>query len=84
MEAVNEKSPRRIVRSDGKRIIHNVLKFCIEEKKKGLLIPLHKANERAAKAVGKCVRTVINIRKDCEEAERSGKNVTTPRKQRKQ
>lgn len=53
----------------------------IEEKEK-ITIPLNKAIERTAKAVGKNVRTIHNLRKDCENAEQSGTIVTTPRKRR--
>ena len=75
---------RSVIQSEGKQIINNVNKFCDEEKKKSVEIPLSQANARAAKAVGKSERTITNIRKDFKIAEETGKKIVTPRKARKQ
>ncbi|PSN36445.1 hypothetical protein C0J52_16298 [Blattella germanica] len=81
---VSEK--RSVIHSKGKQItgLYNVIKFCDEEKKNGVEIPLSQANARAEKAVGKSERTITNIHKDFKNAEETGKKIVTLRKARKQ
>ncbi|PSN50345.1 hypothetical protein C0J52_07616 [Blattella germanica] len=64
--------------------LYNVIKFCDEENKNGVEIPLSQVNARAAKAVGKSERAITNIRKDFKIAEETDKKIVTPRKARQQ
>ncbi|PSN45028.1 hypothetical protein C0J52_23376 [Blattella germanica] len=73
---------RSVIYSEGKQIVYNVIKFCDEEKKYGVDIPMTQANVRAAKVVGKSERTITNICKDLKIAEETGKKIVTPRKTR--
>ncbi|PSN50614.1 hypothetical protein C0J52_17394 [Blattella germanica] len=75
---------RSVIHSEGKQIINNVNKFCDEEKKNSVEIPLSQANARAAKAVGKSERTITNIRKYFKITEETSKKIVTPRKAHKQ
>ncbi|PSN37862.1 hypothetical protein C0J52_21330 [Blattella germanica] len=83
MQVPEKRSVIHVIHSKGKQIIYNVIKFCDEEKN-GVELPLSQANARAAKAVGKCERTITNIRKDFKIAEETGKKLVSPRKARKQ
>ena len=78
------KTTRRVAHTDEKNIIHNIIRFCEEEKnQKRLLVPLERTTARVAQMVGKSEGTIKNIRKDFKRAEQTGEKVTTPRKKRK-
>ncbi|XP_069675935.1 uncharacterized protein [Periplaneta americana] len=83
METPPRKAPREKIRSQSRKLIYNVFKFCKEEKKNGLVIPLKRAVERTAKSVGKSEKSVRNIAKECEKASLSGTQIVTPDKNRK-
>lgn len=79
MPPVLSKLKGKVLHSQSREIINNVLRFMEEEAQQGsCIIPVGKAQERTAKAVGVAERTVRRIKYQAKSVEAASISFSTP------